>query len=152
MMGEEDRKIPPPRGREGEIEREAMPERRAMLKTTSMTVVALFAACLIATSAYAHPTLKSASPPVDGTAAAAPTEIKLSFSEAVISKFSSVELQDQSGMKVATGKVATDAKDEKQLVVSLKAPLKAGTYTVKWVVVTADTHRVNGRYSFKVAL
>lgn len=76
----------------------------------------------------------------------------MSFSEAVISKFSSVELRDQSGIKIATGKVATDAKDEKQLVVSLQAPLKAGTYTVKWVVVTADTHRVNGTYSFKVAL
>src|SRR5712671_4451013 len=137
MMGE-DRKSPPPK------ERKAMLERRATLKTTSIAVVALFATCLIATSAHA--------PPVDGTAAAAPTEIKLSFSEAVISKFSSVELRDQSGIKVATGKVATDAKDEKQLVVSLKAPLTAGTYTVKWVVVTADTHRVNGRYSFKVAL
>jgi methionine-rich copper-binding protein CopC len=76
----------------------------------------------------------------------------VSFSEAVTSKFSRVELQDRSGMKVATGKVATDAKDEKQLVVSLQAPLKAGTYPVKWVVVTADTHRVNGTYSFKVAL
>jgi len=75
----------------------------------------------------------------------------LNFSEAVISKFASVELRDQSGMKVATGKVATDAKDEKQLVVSLQAPLKAGTYTIKWVVMTADTHGVNGTYSFKVA-
>ena len=63
----------------------------------------------------------------------------MSFSEAVISKFSSVELRDQSGIEIATGKVATDAKDEKQLVVSLQAPLKAGTYTVKWVVVTADS-------------
>jgi methionine-rich copper-binding protein CopC len=123
-----------------------------MLQKTSTAVVALFAASLIATSAHAHPTLKSASPPVDGTAAAAPTEIRLNFSEAVISKFSSVELRDQSGMKIVTGKVATDAKNEKQLVVPLQAPLKAGTYTVKWAVVTADTHRVNGTYSFNVAL
>jgi copper resistance protein C len=122
-----------------------------MLTKTSPAVVTLFAACLIATSAYAHPTLKSASPPVEGTATAAPTEIRLNFSEAVISKFSSVELRDQSGMKVATGKVATDPKDEKQLIVALQAPLKAGAYTVKWTVVSADTHRVNGTYSFKVA-
>jgi methionine-rich copper-binding protein CopC len=122
-----------------------------MLKTTSTAVIALFATCLIATSVHAHPTLKSASPPVESTATAAPTQITLNFSEAVISKFSSVELRDQSGMKVATGKVAIDAKDEKQLIVTLEAPLKAGTYTVKWTVVTADTHRVNGTYSFKVA-
>ena len=59
-----------------------------MLKKTSTAVIALFAASLIATSAYAHPTLKSANPPVDGTAAAAPTEIRLNFSEVVILKFS----------------------------------------------------------------
>ena len=122
-----------------------------MLKTTSTAVIALFAACLIATSVHAHPTLKSANPPVAGTATTPPTEIRLSFSEAVISKFSSVELRDQSGMKIATGKVATDAKDEKQLIVILQAPLKAGAYTVKWTVVSADTHRVNGTYTFKVA-
>src|SRR5262245_3634747 len=123
-----------------------------MWKKTSTTVVAHFADCLIARSAHPHLTLSLASPPVDGTAAAVPTEIRLNFSEAVISKFSSVELRDQSGIKIATRKVATDARDEKQLVVSLQVPLKVGTYTVKWVVVTADTHRVNGRYSFKVAL
>jgi len=128
-----------------------MLERRAMLKTTSTAVIALFAACLIATLAYAHPTLRSANPPVEGTATAPTTEIRLNFSEAVISKFSSVELRDLSGMKIATGKVATDTKDEKQLIVTLQAPLKAGAYTVKWTVVTADTHRVNGTYSFKVA-
>ena len=122
-----------------------------MLKTTSTAVIALFAACLIATSVHAHPTLKSASPPVEGNATTSPTQITLSFSEGVISKFSSVELRDQSGMKVPTGKIGTDAKDEKQLIVTLQAPLKAGTYTVKWTVVTADTHRVNGTYSFKVA-
>ena len=55
-------------------------------------------------------------------------------------------------MKIVTGKVATDAKNEKQLVVPLQAPLKAGTYTVKWAVVTADTHRVNGTHSFNFAL
>jgi len=106
---------------------------------------------LIATSAHAHPTLKSASPPVDGTAAA-PTEIRVSFSEAVTSKFSSVELQDQSGMKIATGKVATDARDEKQLVVSLLAPLKAGTLPGQ--MGGRDRRYPSGErtYSFKVAL
>jgi len=128
-----------------------MLERRAMLKTTSSAVIALFATCLIATSALAHPTLKSANPPVEGTATAPLTEIKLNFSEGVILKFSSVELLDQAGTKIATGKIATGAKDEKQLIVPLQAPLKAGTYTVKWTVVAADTHRENGSYSFKVA-
>ena len=120
------------------------------MKRTSMAVLALFAASLIATSANAHPTLKSGSPPAEGAAATAPTEIKLNFSEGVILKFSSVEVKDQGGKKIATGKVATNPTDQKQLVVPLQAPLRAGTYTVKWNVVSVDTHRVNGTYSFKV--
>jgi methionine-rich copper-binding protein CopC len=74
----------------------------------------------------------------------------LNFSEGVISKFSSVELKDQAGKKIATGKIATNPKDEKELVVALQAPLKAGTYTVTWNIVSVDTHRVHGTYSFKV--
>jgi methionine-rich copper-binding protein CopC len=121
-----------------------------MLKRTSTAVFALFAASLLAQSADAHPMLKAANPPAEGVAVSEPTEIKLTFSEGVISKFSSVELKDQGGKKIATGKVATNPRDPKELVVTLQAPLKAGTYTVKWNVVSVDTHRVYGTYSFKV--
>ena len=120
-----------------------------MLKRTSSALLALFAASMLATSGNAHPALKSASPAVESTAAA-PTEIRLSFSEGVILKLCSVELKDQAGQNIATGKLAADPKDTKQVVVPLQSPLKAGTYTVKWNVVSADTHRVNGTYSFKV--
>ncbi len=121
-----------------------------MLKRTSMAVLALLGASLLAPSAYAHPTLKSANPPADGAAINQPTEIKLIFSEGVISKFSSVELKDQGGKKIPTGKIATNPKDQKELVVALQAPLKAGTYIVTWNIVSVDTHRVHGTYSFKV--
>ena len=115
-----------------------------------MAVLALFAAGLMTSSANAHPTLKSANPPAESITAGEPTEIKLIFSEGVISKFSSVELKDQGGNKIAIGKVATNPKDQKELVVPLQAPLKPGTYIVTWNIVSVDTHRVHGTYSFKV--
>jgi methionine-rich copper-binding protein CopC len=121
-----------------------------MLRRHSMAVIALFASSLIATSASAHPTLKSAMPPANVAASSSPTEIRLTFSEGVIPKFSGLELKDQGGKAVATGPAATDPKDKKQLVVPLKAPLAAGDYTVNWHVVSEDTHRVEGQYTFKV--
>jgi len=121
-----------------------------MLKRTSVSVLALLAAGLIATPASAHPTLKSATPPAEGVVASAPTEVRLNFSEGVIPKFSSVDLKDQAGKSIATGKLAINPKDARELVVPLQAPLESGTYTVKWNVVSVDTHRVNGTYSFKV--
>jgi len=120
-----------------------------MLKLTSAAVLALFAASLIANPVEAHPTLKSAMPPAESISAA-PKEIRLSFSEGVIVKLSSVELKDRAGMKIATGNLATDPKDQKQLIVPLQDLLPAGTYTVTWKVVSVDTHRVSGTYSFKV--
>ena len=120
-----------------------------MLTKTSTALSAVLAASLLATTAEAHPTLKSATPSAESTAAA-PTEIRLSFSEGVIVKLSSVELKDQAGKKIATGKLATDPKDQKQLIVPLQGPLTVGTYTVTWNVASVDTHRVSGTYTFKV--
>jgi copper resistance protein C len=120
-----------------------------ILKKLSVAVLALLAASLAAPSIDAHPTLKAASPS-EGVTVNEPTEIKLTFSEGVISKFSKVELKDQGGKTIVTGKVATNPKDQKELVVPLQAPLKTGTYTVTWNIVSVDTHRVHGTYSFKV--
>jgi len=124
-------------------------EDEAMLMKTSMALLSVLAVSLLGSSAEAHPTLKSATPPAESMAAA-PTEIRLSFSEGVIVKLSSVELKDQTGKKIAIGKLANDPKDQKQLIVPLQGPLTVGTYTVTWNVVSVDTHRVNGMYSFKV--
>jgi methionine-rich copper-binding protein CopC len=77
-------------------------------------------------------------------------EIKLNFSEGVIAKFSGLELKDEAGKTIATGIPVNDPKDQKQLVVPLPVPLKAGHYTVTWHAVSEDTHRVKGEYSFGV--
>ncbi len=121
-----------------------------MLRQILVAALALSAASLLGTAAYAHPELKVATPPVDGSAKSGVKEIRLSFSEGVILKFSGIELKDQNGKAIATDALATDPKDKKQLVLPLKAPLQAGTYTVDWHAVSEDTHRVKGHYSFKV--
>lgn len=123
-----------------------------MPKMNTMTATAaLLAAGLITTSAMAHPKLMSVAPAADHSMSKSPTEIRLTFSEGVISKFSGLELKDEGGKTVATGRAALDPKDSKQLIVPLKAPLAAGGYTVNWHAVSEDTHRVHGQYSFKVA-
>jgi methionine-rich copper-binding protein CopC len=110
----------------------------------------LLAASLVASPGIAHPKLNCVNAAVQGAVASAPTEIRLTFSEDVIAKFSSVAVKDQNGNTIATGKASTDPKNEAQLVVPLKAPLPAGTYTVEWQVVSADTHRVKGTSSLTV--
>lgn len=110
----------------------------------------------LATAAQAHPRLVSASPAAN-TAIAGTNELKLTFSEALVAQFSGMSLlmTDMPGMKMtapmSVGSVtSTVAADGKTLVGTLKSPLPVGTYTLGWHAVTADTHRVEGSYSFTV--
>jgi methionine-rich copper-binding protein CopC len=105
----------------------------------------------LATSANAHPKLKSVSPAANVSSKVSPKEIKLNFSEGVIAKFSGLELKDESGKTMTTGVPLNDPGDRKQLVVPLPAPLTAGRYKVTWHAVSEDTHRVKGEYLFEVA-
>ncbi len=118
--------------------------------TMAIGTLAVLAISLLTTSANAHPKLISASPAADVSSKVSPKEIKLNFSEGVIAKFSGIELKDETGKTIATGVAATDPKDRTQLVVPLPAPLMAGHYKVTWHVVSEDTHRVKGEYSFGV--
>ena len=110
----------------------------------------------LATAVEAHPSLVAASPAANGTIAST-NELKLTFSEALVAQFSgmNVLMTDMPGMKMtspmAVGVVSSKvAADGKTLVGTLKTPLPAGTYTLGWHAVTADTHRVEGSYSFTV--
>src|SRR5260370_39878996 len=119
-------------------------------RAVTIGTLAVLAISLIATSANAHPKLTAASPAANVSSTPSPTEIKLNFSEGVIAKFSGLELKDEGGRTIATGAPAIDPKDKKQLVVPLPEPLAAGRYTVNWHVVSKDTHRVEGHYSFRI--
>jgi copper resistance protein C len=123
-----------------------------MLQRSSISIgaLAVAAAMLIASSANAHPTLKSASPVPDMSITGSPTEVRLRFSEGVIAKFSGLELKDEKGAMIPTGTAVIDNKDKRQLIVPLTARLAVGRYTVNWHVVSEDTHRVQGEYSFRV--
>jgi len=121
-----------------------------MLRAASAAILTLVAVGLISAAANAHPELKAAEPPVGGAVTTAPKEIRISFSEAVIPKFSGIELKDQAGRVIATAPARTDPNDKTRLVLPLREPLPPGTYSVDWHAVAADTHRVQGHFSFRV--
>ena len=121
-----------------------------MLRAPLLAALTLLATGLVVTAANAHPRLTGTAPTAGGSTISPPNEIRLTFSEGVIAKFSGIELMDQSGKKIKMGETATDPNDQKQLVVPLPAPLNAGVYQVDWHAVSVDTHRVKGSYSFTV--
>ena len=78
-----------------------------------------------------------------------PNEVVLNFSEALESAFSSVIVRNAAGNRVDKADSHVDPGDHATLHVSLQ-PLAAGTYTVVWRAVTADTHRTEGTFVFRV--
>jgi methionine-rich copper-binding protein CopC len=95
--------------------------------------------------AFGHAHL-SKSIPAAGAAVSTPTEIVLAFTEPLEAAFSTIELRDSAGKTVKTDKVVV--KDN-----VMRLPLKslaAGQYTVNWRVLSVDTHKTDGKFTFTV--
>lgn len=108
--------------------------------------LALAVSVCAAGSALAHAKLVSATP-ADKAVVAAPAKIALVFSEKLQPRFSSFVLRGR-GVAVPV-KVAVTA-DGRGLAGAPARPLPPGAYEVAWTVVTADTHKIEGRTSFTV--
>ena len=122
----------------------------------SRLIIVLAASGFAVTAAAAHPKLLTAVPAA-GATVNGPTAIKLDFNEAVVDRFSGIELQmtEMPGMKMTapmkmTAGAAVVGDDGKRLTTALAKPLSKGVYKVSWHAVAADTHRVEGSYSFTV--
>ena len=102
-----------------------------------------------ATTAFAHAHLVRATPAMGSTIHEAPAEVLLRFNEKLETAFSSVVVRDSAGKQVDKADAQVDKADRLQMRVSLP-PLSPGTYKVEWRVMSADTHKVNGNFSFVV--
>ena len=98
-----------------------------------------------------------ASSPVAGTAATAPKAITLTFSQPVDkgTAAANIVMTAMPGMK-DHGEMAIRnftpgwSADGKTLTLSLKKPLSAGSYEVRWQAAAADGHAMEGTVAFDV--
>ncbi len=115
----------------------------------SRTIALTLAFAFASTSAFAHARLDKAAPPVGG-AVAAPSEIRLTFSEGVEPKFSKISLTGPGGAEVALGAATTEAGNPAMLIAPITTALKPGAYIVRWRAVSVDTHHTKGAFQFTV--
>ncbi len=118
-------------------------------RTTIIGVVSLVLALSGVTAACAHAQLTGAAPPAGGDVSAAPDEISVTFSERREPAFSTVLVRDSVGKRVDKADAHVDNADRTIMRVSLP-PLAKGIYIVEWRAVTADTHRTEGAFIFRV--
>ncbi|MGA8557885.1 MAG: copper resistance CopC family protein [Pseudolabrys sp.] len=99
--------------------------------------------------ARAHAMLDHASPRVGSSLPSGPREVTLWFTQKLEPAFSTIEVRSESGAVMSNGKAQLDRGDPTQLHVALK-PLSPGTYKVIWRVLSVDTHRTQGDFTFRV--
>jgi len=117
-----------------------------MMIRSLIVLLTLLASCALAD---AHAMLDRASPAVGSTVATAPSALTLTFTEKIEPALSTVRVEDASGARVDQGKPQLDRGSRNVLRVNLKA-LGPGSYKVIWKVLSADTHRTEGSFSFQV--
>jgi len=106
------------------------------------------AGCLLllaAAPAAAHASLLEMSPGPEEQLAEPPTEIRLTFSEAVTPTDDSVRLFDPAAEELDVAEVRAEGEVLTASVPELEVD---GSYTVAWKVVSADGHQVSGAYLF----
>ena len=96
-------------------------------------------------AAHAHAYLDHANPRVGSTVRTAPREVTLWFSQKLEPSFSSAQVTDASGARVDQGAQVSGM----QIHVPVKA-LSPGTYRVRWHVLSVDTHKTEGSFTFRV--
>jgi copper resistance protein C len=96
--------------------------------------------------AHSHPVSME---PAANTTTPPPEKVTMHFSGDLESKFSSITVSDATGHVVSNGTSVVDPSDTKLMTVALP-PLPGGIYTVHWVSVSVDSHRIQGEYNFTV--
>lgn len=111
-----------------------------------MKLLKIFAATLVlvSSSAFAHTSLKASAPADKAMLDQAPTELSLTFGAKV--KLLGLTLTDSKGEKIP---LAFEPIKEMQASFVQKLPvLKPEVYTVDWVMMGQDTHKMKGQFGF----
>jgi methionine-rich copper-binding protein CopC len=100
-------------------------------------------------TAFAHAHLIRATPAEGGTVKDTLAEVMLKFNERLEPAFSSAVIHDSAGKQVDKADAHVDKADRTIVRVSLPS-LAPGVYTVEWRVMSSDSHKVNGNFTFRV--
>ena len=117
-----------------------------------MSVLCICVSCLslllcMPTSAWPHATLVKSTPARRAVLSKAPGHVQLWFNERLEARFCHLAVWNAAGQQVDSGDTRVDPENPKQLSVGLPA-LAPGIYTVKYRVLSVDSHIVEDQLSF----
>jgi copper transport protein len=112
-------------------------------------LLAVAGALVLPATAFAHAALLRTVPQASGTVNTPPTQVELTYSEAVEPRFAIVSVTDANGTQQAAGSPTRSPTNPDTLIVPLKTTGQ-GWYLVYWRVISVDGHPVRGAFTFAV--
>ena len=119
-----------------------------------MPILCIWVSCLslllyLPSSAWPHAQLVKSVPTRRAVLSKAPGHVQLWFNEGLEARFCHISVWNAAGQQVDSGVLRADPGNPKQLSISLPA-LAPGIYTVKYRVLSVDSHIVEDQFSFTV--
>ncbi|MEQ1559733.1 MAG: copper resistance CopC family protein [Methyloglobulus sp.] len=96
---------------------------------------------------FAHAIMVKSQPVGDSTVAESPKQIDVWFNDKVGSEYKALAVIDSAGKRVDNKDIGQETFDQSHIYVTVPQ-LTPGTYTVRYRVVSLDTHIVTGKYKF----
>jgi copper resistance protein C len=122
-----------------------------MPRFSKLFLAAAFATSFAAPPAFAHAFLDHAVPGVGLTVNGPVREIRLYYTQGVVTAFSHVHVASAAGAAIPTGKLVNDPSDQQTVIVRLGRALGPGAYSLSWQVTSVDTHVTQGTFTFTVS-
>jgi methionine-rich copper-binding protein CopC len=120
-----------------------------MSRTLWFVLILCILPLMVPTTSWAHAYLVKSSPVRRSTLSSAPTRVVLWFNERLEPQFSHLAVWNVEGQQMDAGDVQVGPEDSKKLSVGIPT-LSAGTYTVKYRVLSVDGHIVEAEFPFTV--
>ncbi len=105
---------------------------------------------VLATPAFAHAVLLQTTPGEGAVLTTPPKTVSLRYDEQISVDPGSIRVYDAHGSRVDTGSITKPSPDV--AAVAVHPHLADGAYVVTWRVISADTHPVQGAFTFQVGL
>jgi copper transport protein len=123
----------------------------AVRRTLACALLAVGLLAASAAPALAHANLLGSSPAIKGQAKGSPKQVTLTFSEPVeVVNPTDITIVNGAGSRVDAGTPRTVTGDSHKVVVPLVGTLVRNSYTVRYRVVSSDSHATGGAFVFGV--
>lgn len=124
---------------------------RRNFKFAAKTLIGLMlSTCLIApATVYAHAIMVKSQPEADATLPESPKQVDVWFNDKVGSEYKALAVINSAGKRVDNKDIEQETFDPSHLYTTV-TDLPPDTYTVRYRVVSLDTHIVTGKFKFTI--